>query len=1166
MSDTPDLDPSQKDSTQISAATGREGTPMEASGDKGLRQASSTDAILAIDVTPETPETDVASAPDANPGEDKKTNKLWGVRPHKKRHHAHRFGLWFFSMVLFLGLLAGVGVLSLTGQDVVLPPALTKHIESQMNRNLGDAKVSVGQIVVTVDKHFIPQIRARNVGIIDPTGSEIARLSTLHAQFSIGQLKSGQITPRALRLMGAQIVVRRGVDGNFALDFGGASGIFGSAEEVLKAIDTAFTTKPLSDVQTVDVSGLTVILEDARSNRIWQATDAVLTLTNSDENIDISMNFDVFNGTEDLARLQMSFATRKGSLATTIALNIENAPALDMAQQTPALAFLSVLDAPISVAMRAYINSAGDLSSYSGTLEIGSGQLIAGGGARPLDFNGARGYFDYDPAIERLSFTELSMRSEAFTIAGNGQVLLRAFEGNFPSQFVGQFYIDQLTADPRGVFDQPLSFDAGLVDLQLSLEPFSVNLGQLALQQGDLWLRAKGAAHATPEGWSLSVDAETDAMQASDLMALWPDAVVPKTRTWIMENIQSATYKDIAMSLRLAPGAATPRTHLGWSFEDADVRFMKALPLVTAGAGYGTISGNALTIVVQEGTISAPSGGDVDVAGTVLRIPQLDVKPAVLTAQLKTSSQVEAALALMALKPFEVLKDADFGTDVAQGQAVLAGQLSVPLIKGIDIKDVDFDITGDITDASSTQLMAGKELRAPRMALALTPAGLSLSGSVEVSGARAIAVWRKNFGPENRGKSDISGSVTINQALLDAFDIDLPARTLSGSAQGDLNVALRAGKDPTFRITSQMEGLGLSMPSIGFSKSKARSGSFRVSGTSGDVPKVTSLSIEAPGLTATGGSVTLASNGGLDRLRFDRLKVGSWLDSSATLIGRGKGQSVAVKLGGGTLDLSKSPFGNGGSTDGASSSGPIEMVLDRLIVTESLSLNGVSAQLTQNRGLSGQFAGRLNGQAPITGTLRPGQFGPTIYVRAENAGNTVMAAGLLEKASGGNLELTLTSKPAQNNYDGKVRITDMRVLSAPELAQLLSLVSVVGLLDQLSGPGIAFSDIRSDFTVQPDRILIGTSSAEGPSLGITGEGTYYTAARQIDLQGVISPIYFLNGIGQVFARKGEGLFGFNFTLKGAIDNPSVGVNPLSILTPGALRSIFRKKPSSVPAN
>ena len=771
MSDTPDLDPSQKDSALLSGATTDDDAPVNVAGVEGASDREGTEMPSESKVAP---------------------SKIWGVRPHKKRHHVHHFGLWFFSMLLFAALFAGLAVLALTGQDVVLPPTLTKHIETQMNRDLGDTKISVGQIVVTVDEHFIPQVRARNVGIIDPTGSEIARLSELQAQFSMGQIKRGQITPRALRLTGAQIVVRRGVDGTFALDFGGSSGTAGSAEEVLKAIDAAFTTEPLVEVQTVDVSGLTIILEDARSNRIWQATDAVLTLTNSGQDIEISLIFDVFNGTEDLARLQMNFATRKGSLATAIGLNIENIPALDLAQQSPALSFLSVLDAPISAAMRAQVNPDGLLSSYSGTLEIGSGQLVAGGGAKPLSFDGARGYFDYDPATERLSFTELSMRSEAFEIAGNGHVLLRDFDGNFPSKFLGQFYLDQLTADPRGVFEQPLAFDTGQLDMQLSLEPFSVNLGQLALRRGDLWLRAKGAADATPEGWNLSMDAEIEAMQATELMSLWPDSVVPKTREWIAKNIRSATYKDIALSLRLAPGATAPQTHLDWTFEDADVRFMKALPPVTSGAGYGVISGNALTVVVQEGAISAPSGGNIDVAGTVLRIPNLDVKPAVLTAQLKTSSQVEAAVALMALKPFEVLKDADFGADVAQGQADLAGQLTVPLVKNIVMEDVDFNITGNITAASSTQLMAGKELRSPRMALALTSAGLSLSGPVEVSGAHAVAVWRKNFGPENRGKSDISGSVTINQALLDAFDIDLPAKTVSGSAQGNLTVALRA--------------------------------------------------------------------------------------------------------------------------------------------------------------------------------------------------------------------------------------------------------------------------------------------------------------------------------------------------------------------------------------
>ena len=45
---------------------------------------------------------------------------------------------------------------------------------------------------------------------------------------------------------------------------------------------------------------------------------------------------------------------------------------------------------------------------------------------------------------------------------------------------------------------------------------------------------------------------------------------------------------------------------------------------------------------------------------------------------------------------------------------------------------------------------------------------------------------------------------------------------------------------------------------------------------------------------------------------------------------------------------------------------------------------------------------------------------------------------------------------------------------------------------------------------------------------------------------------------QIFSRPGEGLFGFTYRLTGKADNPQVSVNPLSILTPGMFREIFRR--------
>ena len=79
------------------------------------------------------------------------------------------------------------------------------------------------------------------------------------------------------------------------------------------------------------------------------------------------------------------------------------------------------------------------------------------------------------------------------------------------------------------------------------------------------------------------------------------------------------------------------------------------------------------------------------------------------------------------------------------------------------------------------------------------------------------------------------------------------------------------------------------------------------------------------------------------------------------------------------------------------------------------------------------------------------------------------------------------------------------------------------------------------------------------------EGVYDVTNSVLDMQGVVSPIFLLNGLGSIFTRKGEGLIGFNYRLRGPVGDPRVTVNPLSAFTPGMFREIFRAPPPRVPA-
>jgi hypothetical protein len=60
------------------------------------------------------------------------------------------------------------------------------------------------------------------------------------------------------------------------------------------------------------------------------------------------------------------------------------------------------------------------------------------------------------------------------------------------------------------------------------------------------------------------------------------------------------------------------------------------------------------------------------------------------------------------------------------------------------------------------------------------------------------------------------------------------------------------------------------------------------------------------------------------------------------------------------------------------------------------------------------------------------------------------------------------------------------------------------------------------------------------------------------MQGVVSPLYLINGIGALISRRGEGLIGISYRLGGTSAAPLITVNPLSLLTPGFLRDIFRR--------
>lgn len=257
------------------------------------------------------------------------------------------------------------------------------------------------------------------------------------------------------------------------------------------------------------------------------------------------------------------------------------------------------------------------------------------------------------------------------------------------------------------------------------------------------------------------------------------------------------------------------------------------------------------------------------------------------------------------------------------------------------------------------------------------------------------------------------------------------------------------------------------------------------------------------------------------------------------------------------MDMRRAAFGS--SERGAGGGGaPIEANLDRLQITDTIALTGFTGSFTTQNGLSGSFQGRVNGDTPVTGTIDPQGEGSALRVRSTDAGGVFRSAGLLRQAHGGSFDMTMVPAPGAGQYDGKLRVENTRIKDAPAIAALINAVSIVGLIDELAGQGIQFSEIDARFRLGPSRLTLYSASAVGPSIGISMDGLYDVVNGVLDMRGVVSPLYILNAFGAVVTRKGEGLFGFNYTLKGTATDPVVSVNPLSAIAPAMMRDIFRK--------
>jgi S-adenosylmethionine:tRNA ribosyltransferase-isomerase len=444
----------------------------------------------------------------------------------------------------------------------------------------------------------------------------------------------------------------------------------------------------------------------------------------------------------------------------------------------------------------------------------------------------------------------------------------------------------------------------------MTLAPFSLDIGQVSLVEDGRRLTAKGRVAADPEGWRVALDVALNEIAHDNLLALWPVALVPRTRDWLVNNVQEGLLFDVKAALRLEP-KTEPRLSLGYEFAGVDVRFLKTLPPIRQGHGYSTIEGNRYTLVLDRGHVTPAEGGPIDVARSVFVVPDITQRPSRAEVRLKTKSSLTAALSLLDEPPFQFLTKAGQPVTLGSGTAEIDSVLRLPLAPKVSVQEVDYTVTGRVRDFRSEVLVPGRVLTAPDLALSADATGLRVSGAGKLGEAPFDVTYAQSFGPRAKGRARIDGVVTLSQAVVDEFGLGLPQGLVSGEGRGQIAIDLVKGNPPALRLVSDLNRIGLSLPDIGWSKPRDRTGRLEVEARLGPTPAIDRLLLEGGGLQAEG-RITLKPGGaGLEAAEFSRVRLNGWLDGPVTLTGRGKGRAVAVAVNGGAVDLRRPVAGQG---------------------------------------------------------------------------------------------------------------------------------------------------------------------------------------------------------------------------------------------------------------
>lgn len=728
------------------------------------------------------------------------------------------------------------------------------------------------------------------------------------------------------------------------------------------------------------------------------------------------------------------------------------------------------------------------------------------------------------------------------------------------------------------LFKEPAPYKDFSFDLSYDSPAKTLELANTHITLQDVTIDASAKLIADAGKISGPVRLSIGKIEQARIAELWPPMLEgDSSEEWIVKKLSKGTFTNLHADLSVT---ATKTENGGWAADVADVTsgfsfsgmrvdYRSPLIPVTEGKGAGTfsLSKDKLEIAVQSGKIADMTITDADLK--FMRIVEKGKGVADLTVNL--NGPLATGLKYLESEPIHM--KGRFDNARVKGSAALKVKLDFPAHKDLKVSEVKVGVEGTLSDVFLPSVVKDMPFSGGPLALSVVGNDLKVSGGGKIGSATTTFEYNDfvhsegqpyKFKVKAQVEADEPFRVSLGADLKDYLDGTVPAAVVytekaDGSAEADINADLtpaRAMVDPfDYEKKAGIEGAAHLTASM----------------KDGDVREISNFSVRAPDLNIQDSSLKFSRRKDETVLAggtFTSFKV---LDSSGSMsFDVDENGRYAIKVVTPVFDLK--PFLNEEERGKAYDEPP--MLID-LTATKMKGVDGSTVsdgKIVMDIEADGRYntmqVNAVAGKGAVA--LRYGRDESGIRsfkFDTADAGAALRAFGIYQNIRGGTLNIRGRAKSAESrDIIGSARLENFRVVNAPTLAQLISAMSLPGLLQLLGNEGLVFTKLEADYVWNSRAggalLHIKDGRTSGNSVGFSFEGDVDLNKLVVNISGTMVPLSEVNKfIGKIplvgdILTGGGGLIAATYTVKGPTKSPGVMVNPLSVLTPGILRKIL----------